>query len=303
MRCRGSAHPLGVPRRGHAGESRLLAVPGQVPVLGEYRGIDVEPCGQEPGDAPVQPSAVPWRDVVVHRLPQQVVAEPVSRSVDHHEIRLAGPHQGVRDGLRVHADRLRHHELVALVGHRDDLEDRGHVAPLLFDPGEEHAAQVIGDPQPFSGKDLLHEKGDPSCPSVQGVRLLRRRSSPGDAGGELSDLRRGERLEIHPGDGHPTPDRVGERAQLAGRHRTFVPVRPDHAPTADVGLGDEVGEGVAGRPVGPVQVLGDHHQGTTARQPRECRPQALEQLRAADGTPRGEHPHDRCRGWKRISQG
>jgi hypothetical protein len=146
MRGRGSVHPLGVPRRGHAGESRRLALTGQVPVDGEDRRIDVSTRRQKPGDPSVQPSAVPWRDVVVHRLPQKVVTEPVSHSVDHHEIRLAGPHQGERDGLRVHTDGLRHHELVALVGHRDDLEDRGHVAPLLSDPGEEHAAQVIGDP-------------------------------------------------------------------------------------------------------------------------------------------------------------
>lgn len=123
VRRSGGVHRLGLSGGGQAGERRLPALAGQLPMPREDRRVDVGRPGREQlRDEPMELAVSAGRDVVVYRLPQKIVAEPVAGCVDHHEVRVPGSLKRDSHHGSVQAERVGNHRLVARVGHSHDLQ-------------------------------------------------------------------------------------------------------------------------------------------------------------------------------------
>ncbi|MDQ4096923.1 MAG: hypothetical protein M3144_03505 [Actinomycetota bacterium] len=152
-------------------------------------------------------------------------------------------------------------ELIAGLGDSEHLEGLDHVRPVLPHPGQEHAAKVVGHaPSVACGDNLLDEQRNSAAAPVDRGRHLGRRGRARDSRDLLGHLVRGQRLERHP-QHRPSFEHVGEPGQLRLGDRALIAQGGDQPPPADLGLGDEVGQGVPRRLVRPVQILHDRTSG------------------------------------------
>jgi hypothetical protein len=302
VRRGGRVHQLGLFGRGQARHGFVFAVPGQVPVACEDGGVDGLPHRQRLGDAAMQFSAFARRYLVVHGFTEQVVPEPVSLSVDHHEVGVASAAEHVRDSRRVDVQGTGHEYLVAVFSRGHDLEGCDHLVPLLGDPGHEDGAQVVRQAGASQRQYLLHQERDASGPPMQARRLQIGRSPPGDRSRQVPDLCRGERLESESGDRATAGHRIGERAQVRSGRRVLRAVCAHHAEAPPERLSEDVGQGVAGCAVAPVQVLDDQDQGSTRRQSGKRRSQGVEEFLSAHGVLGAEHAQQRSVRRERCAQ-
>ena len=214
VRRGGRVHQFRLLGRGHARHGSVVALPGQVPVTGEYGGIDGGPHGQLLGDAAMQFAAPTRWYLVVHGLPEQVVPEPVRLRVDHHQVSVASTPECVRHPGGLQFQRVGNQHLVAVLGHCHNLECGDHLGPLLGDPGHEHAPQMVRQACVPQRQDLLQQQRDAPGPPVKALCLGFSESPPGDHGGQVSDLRRGKRFERDSCDRTTAGHRIDERAEF-----------------------------------------------------------------------------------------
>ena len=255
-------HALGRPRRRHRGFEGLLGVARLVPVVGELRGLPG--TGQRQREPPVQVEAFARQQVGRHHLGHQPVPQPVALAalVDHDDavrhrfpqrLQERGRGQPEHVGEQLVPRRARggrdgpHHLLPVGREHRDaaqhDLAQGGRQPVGVA--AEHRAHRLLGD-------ERVARRALPD-------QLLQVRPARRPFRHELGEHVARQRRQLQRRDLLVAPQ-LGERhVEVRGGAGRVVAEGGHHQHRLVGEDGDQVGDQVAGGPVGPVQVL-DHQQ-------------------------------------------
>ena len=306
----------GVPRLGRAGrrEGRVEGarqVVGRVPVpreLGQARVVAVGPCLLEAArEGGVQARPLAREQVVVDGLLEQRVAERVvlvaGTRLGHQDVLADGFAQRGVQGLGVDARRVHEQVRVDVLarggGHAQDLLGR---VGQARDAGEQDVAErrrKLGRAGvPRRAQELLGEERVPVGPRVDRLdeaRLDLVSVDRPELRGELGSV---EATQVQPLDPAGAVELGEERQQRVAAVQLVRPVGHEEHDAGVAQVPDEEREQVAGRPVGPVQVLDDEEDRRPFGEPLQQREDVLEQRPL--GRAHVERPGGRCDGGLRL---
>ena len=302
----------GVPgfRRSAGGHGRLEGarqVVGGVPVIGKLcrmRRVDAGPRLECPSERGMPASPFARKDVVVHGLLEQGVAEGIAiharpwigdqdlagdalaQGIEQRRLIEAG---GVREERRVHALAGRGRQPQELLRRLREFGDacQQHVTERRRELGP---AVVAGRDEQFLGEERVAVRA-----GMDRLDEGRREVVPGDGlelGGDVAQV---ERLETDPFDA-PTPLKLGQiRQQRMPPMELVGAVRHDDRDRRVAEVAHKEPEQVARGPIGPVEILDEEEEGRGCREAFEDAEEELEQ--PALGRPDaqvGDRPVDRC---------
>ena len=264
---------------------RLGLVAGAVEVVGDRRrearaAVAGQPRLQRARHGAVQLGALAGQQVVVDDLAQQDVAEGVAvAGVDGDDVagdRVAqrGAQRGVVEHLELFQERV-----VGGLGDRERADDflGGLWQPL--DADHQRVAEAWRQGTGAGGQQLLDEERVAVAAAHQAVDLLGRRLVAGDLVGHRLDVGGQQPAQLDA----PRLGRALQDGQQRAQGMTPVQLvgavaeRDQHALVGEVA--PEEGEEVAGRAVGPVDVLDDQDDGRVAAEAVDRRQQRLEEPR------------------------
>ena len=251
--------------RAHAGGQGGVEVVGQPGVAGELGRRAGGPAVAQRRDVRrVEPDPLAGQEVVVDRLAEQGVAEAVVALVRDEDVALDGAaHAVLEAGLGETGDLVEQLVGDAAPGHAGRAHDLAGVVVELVEADEQHVGELLGHPAAGAGggaDELLDEEGvalgavddagDLALGQRLGVELV----------DQAPDVGRRQRLELEALDAlEPGPLRdLG--AEGVPSVQVVGAVRRDDGDRPEEGPGEQEGEEVAGRPVGPVGVLDDDEE-------------------------------------------
>jgi hypothetical protein len=269
-RLLGATHAPGVVARAQAGGERGRVVPGQPRVAGELGGrASGTALLQGARVGRVQPGPLAGEEVVVDRLGEQRVAELVVVVAARHEhVTLDGvAHGPVEVGGREVDDVAQGGvgDAAAGDGGGPDHGDRGVVEAL--EPDQEHVGEVFGDAAVASGAgadQLLDEERVALGPGDDVADAVLRDGDRAELVDETAYVggRQGLHLDaLDTGHACPLGDLAAERVTAMEVVRAVGGDQGDRPVEATA---EEEADQVAGRLVGPVEVLDDQEEGCLA---------------------------------------
>ena len=293
----GRTHLRGLAACSHRGVERGVEVHRRAGVPGQLGGGAGRGAGGEGGGVgAVQPDPLPGQQVVVDGLAEQRVPERVVAAVGDEDVEVDRTAQTrVERGVVEPGDRAEHLVADPAPGHAGRAHHLTGGVVEAVEPDEQHIGQV--DRELVGATVVRHGGADQLLDEervalgaghdVGGHRAERRLRELGrELGDQVPDGALGQRAELDPADvaqSRPLGDLTAQRVAAV----QVVGAVGDHQAGARDGAGEEEGEHVAGRLVGPVGVL-DHEQ---ERSPTggldEQDVQRLEEFRAVQGAAGG----------------
>ena len=242
---------------------------------------------QRAGERPVQLGALTRQEVVVDRLAQQRVAEPVAIALGHDDVAQDGLAQRLPQGTPVEPGDLGQHGVVELAARREHAHDLLRVVAEPLDPQRERGGEARrqrAEPVESGREQLLGEQRVPLAAGVEPVDEARIRGRREDLHKLLGELVAAECGKVDPQRAHAL-ELGQERAQRVAPVQLVGPVGGDEQQRLVAERRGEEAQERARRRVGPVQVLDDQQHGRGAGERLQHREQRLEHPRLVAGRP------------------
>ncbi|CAM2970556.1 hypothetical protein SAXI111661_11125 [Saccharomonospora xinjiangensis] len=287
QRRAGSAEFFRLVRRAHQRGQRRRQVPATQTVIGEP-GI-ATPMRRQCADAGrvrgVHAGPFARQQVVVHGLPQQRVPEPVMTVIDHEDVVMDGLPQRLLhvdrpDSCHLGDGRVRH----VRARHRHRAQHPPRLLREAFQPRQQHIGEavrhVVG--RRSRGQHLLGEERVALAAAHEPVEHIGRQWPVRERRQERPGLVVGHRRDVHSLDGRRARQLRQQWPQRVPPVHLLGPVTRDHEQPLSPESADEERQQVAGRAVGPVDVLHDQHHGAVPRQIAQHSQHGVEQPQLAE---------------------